>query len=74
LTDRIEYIKTAIAKYNSYSNEWQRDYFNYDNGGYVVVFEFKNNTKKIQEELDKLKRMNIKVYYYFTDNKTINVL
>ena len=38
-------------------------------GAKIVIFEFKNDTKKIQEELDKMKRMNMKVYYYFTDYK-----
>jgi len=38
-------------------------------GAKLVIFEFDKDTKKIQEELDKLKRMNIKVYYYFTGNK-----
>ena len=145
-------IKEAIAKYNSYGNEWKRDYVNRDNGGYlvierqriaqgeinkqekvkykkeytmcltlaqngnkveylkmkdgsfdiylngisadlkktkthnnivhyakmavreqgakIVVFEFEENSKKIQEELDKLKRDKIKTYYYFTNNKS----
>jgi hypothetical protein len=39
-------------------------------GAEMVLFEFGKNTKKIQEELDKLKREGIKVYYYFTNNKT----
>jgi aspartate 1-decarboxylase len=38
-------------------------------GAKIVIFEFKNDTKKIQEELNKMKRMEIKIYYYFTDNK-----
>jgi len=37
LTDRTAYIKEARAKYNSYNNEWQHDYFNHGNGGYLVV-------------------------------------
>jgi hypothetical protein len=39
-------------------------------GAEIVLFEFENNTKKIQEELDKLKIDGIKVYYYFTGNKS----
>jgi hypothetical protein len=41
----------------------------YRQGARAVVFEFKNNTKKIQEELDKVKKMKIRIYYYFTGNK-----
>ena len=37
MSDRIEYIKKARAKYDSYDGEWRRDYFNCDNGGYLVV-------------------------------------
>ncbi|MDR1169604.1 MAG: hypothetical protein LBK97_02065 [Prevotellaceae bacterium] len=39
-------------------------------GAEIVLFEFENNTKKIQEELDKLKIDEIKVYYYFTGNES----
>ena len=38
-------------------------------GAKVVLFEIGENTKKVQEELDKLKRMGIKIHYYFIDNK-----
>ena len=41
-----------------------------EQGAEVVVFELENNTKKIQEELDKLKRLDIKVIYYFSNNKS----
>lgn len=37
MTDRTKYIKEAKAEYNSYGSEWRRDYFNHDNGGYLVV-------------------------------------
>jgi ABC-type Fe3+-hydroxamate transport system substrate-binding protein len=39
-------------------------------GAEIVLFEFERNAKKIQEELDKLKRAGVKVYYYFSDDKT----
>lgn len=38
-------------------------------GAKIVVFEFEKNSKKLQEELDKLKQMGIKIYYYFSDSK-----
>ena len=41
-----------------------------EQGAEMVVFEFENNTKKIQEELDKLKRLDIKVIYFFSSDKT----
>ena len=37
LMDKAEYIEKAWAKYDSYGSEWQRDYFNNDNGGYLVI-------------------------------------
>ncbi|GHU94740.1 hypothetical protein FACS1894156_3300 [Bacteroidia bacterium] len=45
-----------------------------EQGAEIIVFEFDSNTKKIQEELDKLKRMGIKVCYYFTNDKKIHRL
>ena len=36
----------------------------------IVLFEIGENTKKVQEELDKLKRMGIEIHYYFTDNES----
>ena len=30
-------IKEARTKYDSYSSQWKRDYFNSSNGGYLVV-------------------------------------
>ena len=41
-----------------------------EQGADMVVFELESNTKKIQEELDKLKRLNIKVSYYFSNDKS----
>lgn len=41
-----------------------------EQGAEMVVFEFENNTKKIHEELDKLKKSGIKSYYYFSNEKS----
>ncbi|MDR1119752.1 MAG: hypothetical protein LBM08_02410 [Dysgonamonadaceae bacterium] len=55
----VDYAKKAIRK----------------QGADIVVFEFEKETKRIQEELDKLKRDRIKVYYYFiVDKSKIHVL
>ena len=66
----INGIMAELKKTSSHNN--MLDYAKkavYKQGAKIVVFEFDSDTKKIQEELDKMKRMNIKVYYYFTDNK-----
>jgi hypothetical protein len=36
LTNRVEYLKEAQAKYNSYGNEWEKAYFDEFSGGYNV--------------------------------------
>jgi hypothetical protein len=46
----------------------------YKKGAEIVLFEFEKNSKKVQEELDKLKRVNIKVYYYFSNINKIHNL
>jgi hypothetical protein len=38
-------------------------------GAKIVVFEFEKETKAIDAELLKLKRMGISVYYYYSNNK-----
>ena len=37
MTIEAEFIRSARAEYDSYGNEWQHDYFNSDNGGYLVI-------------------------------------
>ena len=81
---KVEYLKIIEGKFDIYLNGISADLKKttshnnmldyakkaiYKQGAKIVVFEFESDTKKIQEELDKLKRMNINVFYYFTDNK-----
>ena len=35
----VELIKAAILKYNSYSNEWRKAYFDVNSGGFNVYHE-----------------------------------
>ena len=37
MTDKTELLEASLLRYNSYGNEWRCDYFNHDNGGYLVV-------------------------------------
>jgi hypothetical protein len=37
LTGIPKHIKESNVKYNSYSSEWHRDYFNHDNGGCLLI-------------------------------------
>ena len=38
MTNNIEYIRQARAKYDAYDrNVWKRDYFDEDTGGYVIT-------------------------------------
>ena len=57
MTNRTEYIEEAIAEYYSYGNQWQREYFNNDNGGYLVVeiqrIEQGNISKQEKEKYEK---------------------
>jgi len=67
---RINGILADLKKISSHNNiVKEAKSAVYKQGAEIVLFEFENNTKKIHEELDKLKRMNIKAYYYFTENK-----
>jgi NAD(P)H-dependent flavin oxidoreductase YrpB (nitropropane dioxygenase family) len=64
-------IKADLKKTASHNN--MLDYAKkaiYKQGAEMVVFEFENNSKKIQEELDKLKRNSIRVCYYYSYDKT----
>ena len=67
----IDGIKADLKKTGSHNNmvHYAKHAIR-EQGADMVVFEFENNTKSIQEELDKLKRLGIKVSYYFTDNKS----
>jgi len=40
-----------------------------EQGAKIVVFELGKDTREIQAELEKLKRMKISVCYYFSNNK-----
>ena len=55
MVDKLEHIKEA--KYNLYGSEWRRDYFNCDNGGYLVVdkqrIEHSKISKNEKEKFDK---------------------
>ena len=42
----------------------------YEQGAEMLVFEFDENSKKLQEELDKLKRSGIRVHYYYSFDKS----
>ncbi|MCL1937603.1 MAG: hypothetical protein FWF52_04305 [Candidatus Azobacteroides sp.] len=57
LTNRSEYIREARTQYNLYGSEWQRDYFNRDNGGYLVIdkqrIEHSKISKNEKEKFDK---------------------
>jgi len=37
MANSTELLKESLLKYNSYSEDWLCDYFNHDNGGYLVV-------------------------------------
>jgi len=82
--NRIEYLKMTDGSFDIYLNEVSADLkktSTHNNmvhyakkatcvqGANIVVFEFEKNSKKIQEELDKLKRDGIKVTYYFSNDK-----
>ena len=87
---KVEYLKMTDGSFNIYLNDVSADLkktgshnnmLSYakkainEQGAKIVVFEFEKDTKKMQEELDKLKRMSIKVYYYFTvKNNKIHIL
>jgi hypothetical protein len=51
----VDYAKKAVNK----------------QGANMVVFEFETMTGKIRDELNKLKRMGIKVKYFTSDDKVI---
>ena len=48
MIDKFEHIKEA--KYNLYGNEWRRDYFNCDNGGYLVVDKQRIEQSKLNKQ------------------------
>jgi len=53
LIDKTEYINKAKAKYNSYGSEWLCDYFNYDNGGYLVISKQRIEQGKLNKQEQK---------------------
>ena len=68
---RLDGINTELKKTGSHNNmvNYAKDAIR-KKGANMVVFEFENNTKKIQEELNKLKRLGIKTMYYFSNDKS----
>ena len=54
MTNKTKYINKAKAEYNSYNtDEWRRDYFNCDNGGYLVVSKQRIEQGKINKQEQK---------------------
>ena len=51
MTDRTEYIEKAFEEYNAYDPEiWHREYFNRDNGGYLVVDKQRIEQSKLNKQ------------------------
>ena len=48
MISRLEHIKEA--KYDLYGSEWHRDYFNHDNGGYLVVDKQRIEQSKLNKQ------------------------
>jgi hypothetical protein len=52
--NRTELSKESLLKYNSYGDDWLCNYFNHDNGGYLVVDRQRiEQSKKSKQEKEK---------------------
>ena len=49
MANKTELLKESLLKYNSYNNDWLCDYFNHDNGGYLVVDKQRIERSKISK-------------------------
>jgi len=83
---KVEYLKMTDGSFDIYLNDISADLkktvshnniLNYaqkatrKQGAEIVVFEFDTITGKIWDELNKIKRMSIKVKYFISENKVI---
>jgi hypothetical protein len=50
---QLDIIKEALQKYNSYSDKWEKAYFDKNNGGFLVV----EKERTLQGELNRQEKM-----------------